>query len=131
MPLKFKPIIPKGIAPRKLMKLYSQFESLMGDFVTESHDELATYPRQRAGVEYRRTGSLGRSWQHRVEARRGAIIGTVASQGQIAPYNVYVQGPKQVSWAKSYGWKQPKDVVKKRWPKMQGAVRAAVKAASR
>jgi len=131
MPLKYKPIIPKRIGPRKLMKLHKQFESLMGDFVTEAHDDLATYPRQRAGVEYRRTGSLGRSWQHRVEARGGAIVGTVASQGQIAPYNVYVQGPKPVSWARPYGWKNVKDVVKKRWPKIQRAVRAAVKAAAR
>lgn len=130
MPLKYKPIIPKGIGPQRLMKLYGQFEGLMGDFVTEAQDELATYPPQRAGVDYRRTGTLGRSWQHRVEARGGAIVGTVASQGQIAPYNVYVQGPKQVRWAKSYGWKQPKDVVKKKWPKMQRAVRAAIKAAS-
>lgn len=131
MPLKYKPIIPKRTGLRKLMKLYAQFESLMGNFVTEAHDELASYPPRKVGGRYKRTGMLGRSWQHRVEAKRGAIVGTVASAGQIAPYNVYVQGPRQVKWAKGYGWKQPKDVIKRRWPKMQRAVRAAIKAAAR
>ena len=131
MPVKFKPIIPKGIGPRKLAELPRQFEAIMGDFVTGCHVELATYPPQKAGVRYDRKGTLGRSWQHRVESKANAIVGTVASQGQIAPYNVYVQGPRQVKWAKAYGWKQPKDVLEKRWPKAVKAVRAAVKAAAR
>lgn len=131
MPIRFKPIIPKHTAPRKLLALHNQFVAIMGGFVAESHDDLATYPPQRAGVDYRRTGTLGRSWQSDVKTGGGKIVGTVASQGQIAPYNVYVQGPNQVRWAAAYGWKQPKDVMKKRWPRAVKQLQAAIKAITR
>jgi len=102
----------------------------MGDLMTEAHDQLATYPPQRAGVDYRRTGTLGRSWQHRVRAKPDRIEGEASSQGQIAPYNIYVQGPRQKPWAKATGWRTPKEVLKKLWPPWVKKVRAVLKRAA-
>ena len=48
MPISYRPIVPKKMGLRRLHQLYGQFAQVMGDFATESHDELATYPPQKA-----------------------------------------------------------------------------------
>ena len=101
----------------------------MGDLMTEAQDELATYPAPGPWVK-RRWGTLGRSWQHRVRATTNEIRGEVASQGQIAPYNIYVQGPRQKPYHRAHGWRTPKDVLSKLWPKWVQKVRNAVKEAA-
>ena len=53
--------------------------------------ELQTYPPQRPGTAYKRTGTLRRSWQRRVTNDGAAITGEVVSSGNIAPYNRLVQ----------------------------------------
>lgn len=57
--------------------------------------EMQLYPPQRAPrgnrEPYRRTGTLKRSWFRRVRRVSGGAVGEVASSGQIAPYNVFVQ----------------------------------------
>lgn len=127
MPVEFKAIVPKKTPLRKLRQLPRAFEGLMGDLVTEAHAELAKYPPSSPTSTYRRTGTLGRSWQHRVTAKPDRIEGETSSQGQIAPYNIRVQGPRQVSWAKARGWRTAKDVLKKLWPKWVQRVRAKIK----
>lgn len=101
----------------------------MGDFVVGAHGKLASYPPQKAGSRYRRTGTLGRSWSHKVIPQPDKIVGIVGSQGQIAPYNVLVQGAQQTALMKARGWKTPKDVIEKEWPKFRANIRKAVKGA--
>ena len=58
--------------------------------------EQQTYPPQRTGSTYKRTGTLRRSWHRPPIKREGtAIVGEVASSGQTAPYNRYVQDQTQ------------------------------------
>lgn len=52
--------------------------------------DLRTYPPQRP-TPYKRTRTLGRSWQTNVEARGAMVTGRVRSSGQVAPYNRWVQ----------------------------------------
>lgn len=53
--------------------------------------ELQTYPPQRTGTTYRRTGTLRRSWMRKVTNEGNAIVGEVVSSGNMAPYNRLVQ----------------------------------------
>lgn len=131
MPISYRPIVPKGILPRRLARLYGEFALLMGDLATQCHDELATYPPQRAGTKYRRTGTLGRSWSHRVLLKSDRIEAVVGSQGQIAPYNVFVQGPNRRPVFGVIGWKTPKEVLKKKWPRLKREIRAKLKDAAK
>lgn len=64
----------------------------MDDSTTLLLREMKTYPPQRPGSAYKRTGTLRRSW-HRPAIRRegSAIVGEVASSGNMAPYNRLVQ----------------------------------------
>ncbi len=53
--------------------------------------QMRTYPPQRTGSSYRRTGTLGRSWFTRTEGRGADMVGHVESAGATAPYNRRVQ----------------------------------------
>jgi hypothetical protein len=53
--------------------------------------EQKTYPPQRTGSTYRRTGTLGRSWSRTVETQGNTVIGEVGSNSNMAPYNRQVQ----------------------------------------
>ena len=114
-------------------KLMDEWQRIMECFVNNVLRETATYPprkyvsiaeaggwvsdRQRRWffwalkegkieVPYKRTGTLGRSWQQRVARETDSIVGVVGSQGQIAPYNIYVQGPQQSRMMELIGWKK-------------------------
>jgi len=65
-----------------------------------------------------------------VLAKPDRIEGIVGSAGQIAPYNVDVQGAKQTARMRAIGWKTAKDVLKKRWPKFKKEVKAVLKGAA-
>jgi len=131
MPVEFRAIVPKRRPLRKLGRLPTELTLLMGDLMTEAHDQLATYPPKPPESGYRRTGTLGRSWQHRVRGKTDRIEGEASSQGQIAPYNVTVQGPKQTARMRAIGWRTPKDVLNKLWPKWVQRVRTKIKEVTR
>ena len=67
----------------------------MEDSTTLLLREQQTYPTQRTGTAYKRTGTLRRSWSRRVSREGTAIVGTVGSSGNTAPYNRYVQDQTQ------------------------------------
>ena len=68
----------------------------MTDSLTLLHREMQTYPPKRAGSSYVRTDVLKNSWSKSGPRREGtAIVGEVASSGQTAPYNRYVQDQTQ------------------------------------
>ena len=76
-------------------------------------------------IPYKRTGTLGRSWQRRVARETDSIVGVVGSQGQIAPYNVYVQGPQQSRMMELIGWKRIDNIYKPYWRKAIAEAKAA------
>lgn len=53
--------------------------------------ELQTYPTQRTGSTYQRTGTLRRSWSREIDGNGLALRGIVGSNENMAPYNRYVQ----------------------------------------
>ena len=53
--------------------------------------ELQTYPTQRAGSTYVRTGTLRRSWSREFQGDGLALRGIVGSNQNMAPYNRVVQ----------------------------------------
>ncbi len=53
--------------------------------------DLQTYPPQRTGSSYVRTGTLRRSWSREIEGQGLALRGIVGSNENMAPYNREVQ----------------------------------------
>lgn len=127
----WRAITPKGRPGRKMRDLQRQLVGMMGGFVVTCQGDLQVYPPQRATTKYRRTGTLGRSWSHSVKQKPDAIEGIVGSQGQIAPYNVNVQGQRQKASAKAAGWKTAKQVLERRWPPFVKEVTSAVNRVAR
>ena len=57
--------------------------------------DMRTYPAQRPGSSYQRTGTLRNSWSRRPPQGQGLdMYGVVGSDPQIAPYNAQVQHPE-------------------------------------
>lgn len=102
MPVKFQPIKPSKSPIRNLGKLCSRALDTMSDFVVEAQGILQPYPAPGPWMG-RRTGTLGRSWHHEVKSAGDAVEGIVASQGQIAPYNIYVIGAIGNSYQRNEG----------------------------
>ena len=57
--------------------------------------ELQTYPAQRTGSTYKRTGTLRRSWSRELQGDGLALRGIVGSNANMAPYNRVVQDADQ------------------------------------
>lgn len=53
--------------------------------------ELKTYPPQRSGSTYKRTGTLRRSWSRSIEGEGLQMRAVVGSNSNMAPYNRAVQ----------------------------------------
>lgn len=53
--------------------------------------DLQTYPSQRTGSTYKRTGTLRRSWSREIQGDGFALRGIVGSNENMAPYNRVVQ----------------------------------------
>ena len=74
---------------------------------------VARYPPQTlTATGYVRTGTLARSWSARVRTGVGKLEGTVGSAGNIAPYNVFVQGEDPVGMFPRAGWRGVDDLDK-------------------
>ena len=71
---------------------------------------MSEYPMQPAGSNYRRTGTLRRSWHFDVKSGGGKIEGAIKSQAAIAPYNVSVQGDEQREVFRNIGWHSTDDL---------------------
>lgn len=70
--------------------------SMLRRVAAEGHRKIAKYPPQRLKkTNYRRTGTLKRSWSHRVGQEGQDVAAEVGSSSNIAPYNRYVQGPRE------------------------------------
>lgn len=95
-----------GAAPRVLMDALGQAgeEALLGLI-----PDLASYPAQRAGSTYRRTGQLGRLWTSAKPTWASKPTGFIGTLGNATSYGPYVQGDEQ---SPSNGhWKTAADVL--------------------
>lgn len=93
---------------------------------------VASYPPQRLTASgYRRTGTLRRSWSSKVDVTFGGISGTVGSNANIAPYNVFVQGSPQKSIFRTAGWKGVDDLAGFLQTRTASAVDSIVEKATR
>ena len=76
------------------------------------------------GGGYRRSGTTGRKWSHRIKTRGTGLIGELTNN---APGAIYVQGPRQQPFHKASGWPQVDDVAEKEAKAVQGYFDAAIK----
>lgn len=131
----FKPIIPKvtQLMNARIMEL--QLLREMKTWTTDMRLICANYEAP-PSASYRRTLTLARSWNNRAIRSGPQIIGAVWSSGQIAPYNVYVRGPRrgsrrQAQSMRDRGWASITDILNENWPKEKARFAAIVKAGGR
>ncbi len=76
--------------------LFTGLVKAVNDTNAEGKRFIAKYPPQRlTATGYRRTGTLKRSWSAKTDVSSSRIVGLVGSNGNIAPYNITVQGSKK------------------------------------
>jgi hypothetical protein len=125
------PIRPVG-AEVNVKGLKREIAGALRQVVAEGQRFVATYPPQRLTASgYRRTGTLRRSWSSKVDVSFGAITGTVGSNANIAPYNVFVQGSPQRPIFRTAGWRGVDDLDSFLQTRVASAVDRAVEKATR
>lgn len=89
----------------KLIKAVKKPYAPMKMSVAHLHNKMATYPPKRADSWYRRTGTLGRRWTHKVEneGKRGVV-------GNNTVYAPRVQSHIQQAWVHRGRWQTDKMV---------------------
>lgn len=94
-------------------KMLSALTAAIRDTQAEGVRLMATYPPQRPGSRYKRTGTLKRSWSMGPVRHEGsALSGEILSNGGIAPYNDDVQGHVQDAFFAARGWVNVRELVK-------------------
>ena len=79
--------------------------------------EAADYPAQPEGADYRRTGTLGRTWLSAGRVIEGTVWGRMVGKVDNAtPYGPYVMDPKRQAWFHAGSWKTTREVVKEARP---------------
>ncbi len=125
------PIKPVG-AEVNVQGLKREVARALRQVVAEGQRFIATYPPQRLlATGYRRTGTLRRSWSSKVDVTFGGITGTVGSNANIAPYNVFVQGSPQRPIFRTAGWRGVDDLADFLQTRVGSAVDRAVEKATR
>lgn len=91
--IRITPIVPSG-ARVDVGAFQQDVVKMMRRATAEGQRHIATYPPQRLRKSnYRRTGTLKRSWSKKVVAGGNKVQGIVGSNSNVAPYNRFVQGP--------------------------------------
>lgn len=110
-------------------KMLSQLERDFTDLTSEGVRKMATYPVQRAGSRYRRTGTLGRSWSATPTTRSGdKIEAVIGSNSNIAPYNRDVEGDDQLPLFQALGWQNTNDLMRSLQAKVPLVIQRALQA---
>lgn len=107
------PIGTRGQGRLDRLKLTRDLKAAMTSTTANGQRFIARYPAQRlTKSNYRRTGTLKRSWSSTVQVSGSRMVGVVGSNSNIAPYNKFVQGtPKQVvKIFPQAGWKGVDDL---------------------
>lgn len=107
------PITIRGRLDRR--KLTRDLKSALISTTANGQRFIARYPAQRlTKSNYRRTGTLKRSWSSKVTVNSRRMVGIVGSNSNVAPYNRFVQGtPSEVvKIFPQAGWKGVDDLAK-------------------
>lgn len=103
--IRIRPIRPRR-ARKDTTSLVSDLTDDVRSVIADGQRWIATYPPQSlTKTDYRRTGTLKRSWSHTMSTRPNAIVGVVGSNPNIAPYNRVVQGSPQAKIMRGAGWR--------------------------
>lgn len=113
--------IDRGKTP-SAAELTKGLRKAMSDTVNEGKRFMAEYPPQKPTLRgrysrrggYRRTGTLKRSWSAATRVTGTRIEGEIGSSGNIAPYNVFVQGPDNLRtrYFRNSDWQSVEDLTK-------------------
>lgn len=111
MQIQIVPIYAKRKLPNSALLQATIVRELQGQ-LSDDQRRMAEYPPQvLTKTGYRRTNTLKRSWNTRISLGRN-IVGALGSNRNVAPYNVFVQGPRrgtkgsrQVRMFANAGWK--------------------------
>lgn len=110
--------------------LKSQVEHLAQQIGAEGQRYMAEYPAQRLTQSgYRRTGTLKRSWSYSVTSQASDLVIEISSNGGMAPYGPYVQGPEgtQRVLFRGAGWRNIDDVIEKLHPALLEGIARIIK----
>jgi hypothetical protein len=107
-------VIPPTGAEFDSRRLSRDLAKLVTDVANDGVRFVARYPPQSLTASgYRRTGTLARSWSAEpTKVSRREISAKVGSAGNIAPYNIFVQGEKPVAMFPRAGWRGVDDLDK-------------------
>ena len=130
MPIRFDPIIPRRRKIVDAAKVQRQLEAQMRAYTADTAAICATYEAP-PSPDYLRTMTLARSWSKRVFWRGRMLVGIVGSSRQMAPYNIYVRGPKgqQAAHMAARGWKSVSQIAGETWPKAEKRFRHIIQGA--
>ena len=93
-------------------------------------NQMRTYPPQRTGSTYKRTNTLKGSWSRDIQGSGSDLVGRVVSNGNAAPYNVYVQDrTQQARWHRGNWTNTVQAVAERSNDAIQDMFRARVEAA--
>lgn len=122
----------KVIKPKKPVAdadaMLRELTRAMDNVIEDGYQYIENYPPAR--TRYRRTGRLRRSWSKRVISSRLKVEGIVESNSATAPYNKFVQGENQVSWAQRYGWRNQGDLANRMKRRLSIEVDKAIRKAT-
>ena len=116
--IKMIPIVsekPFGNIPR----MFSLLHNAVRDQAAEGVRFMSVYP-TKSGSNYKRTGTLRKSWSFVIKTGGRLIEGIIGSNSNIAPYNEEVQGVNQDEIFATLGWRNVNDlgkVIDKEFPK--------------
>jgi hypothetical protein len=132
MPKGFDPILPKKKDMIGASEKVRKATAALGGFIVDFADRARNYEVP-ATATYVRTHHLSGSWSHQAPRRKGNdIVGEVRSSARVAPYNIYVRGPKEGPVGKKQaermarrGWLSITEIADKLWPKARARIQAA------
>jgi len=89
----------------------------MESSVAVVHDRAGTYPTAPPNSSYVRTGTLGRTFEHKVHVMARGVKGLVRNP---TPYGPYVKGPTAQAWMHKGRWPTLKDDVEAEQSRITG-----------
>jgi len=129
-------IIVDDIAVRQLLtNMPSRINTAMRRALTDASALLLrdakVYPPTRPNQEYKRTRTLGRSWAKKIEGEGLEMTALVFSNGNMAPYNRYVQDREMQAWMHVDRWDTIQTIAERDEPAIQQMFRNRIEAALR
>lgn len=98
-------------------------EQPMREAVLMLEADMKMYPPQRGGGRYRRTGTLGRRWTHRIRFESGGVTGVVGNNTSYAPL---VQSSAFQTAVHRGRWQTDRSVLQRRRKEIVDRFRAAI-----